>query len=59
LYSEKFDVSSGQFKGYSYWGMHIPGDPQGFQPHGYGILINSKLKIFQVGTFKLGQEHGQ
>jgi hypothetical protein len=54
LYSEKFDVSSGQFKGYSYWGMHIPGDPQGFQPHGYGILINSKLKIFQVGTFKLG-----
>jgi hypothetical protein len=39
--------------------MHIPGDPQGFQPHGFGIFINMKLKIFHVGTFKFGQEHGQ
>ena len=57
-YVEQFYVNKGEFKGYHYWGQ-LFGDQKSFRPHGFGMLINLKDKILQMGTFKTGKEYGQ
>ena len=57
-YVEQFYINQGQFKGYHYWGQII-GEQTNFRPHGFGVLIDLRAKIMQLGTFKAGKEFGQ
>jgi len=55
---ERLEVTAGQYKGHLFWGQHLDID-QKFEPHGFGILVDEKNKILQLGTFKQGKEFGQ
>ena len=57
-YVEQFYVNQGQFKGYHFWGQII-GEQTSFRPHGFGVLVDLRAKIMQLGTFKAGKEFGQ
>ena len=48
---EFYVIKSGPYKGKLFWGQHLDIDNK-FEPHGFGILVDEKLQIMQVGTFK-------
>ena len=56
-YVENYEIQGGQFQGYLYWGQHLDVDTQ-FEPHGFGLLLDTENKIMQCGTFKNGKESG-
>ena len=54
---ERFQVQHGIYKGYLFWGQHLAVD-NGFEPHGFGIMIHESKKQMQLGCFKKGDEAG-
>lgn len=55
---EFYKIPTGPYKNKLFWGQHLDIDKK-FEPHGFGLLVDEKLKIIQLGTFKQGKESGQ